>query len=231
MVGQHLHGGAVLAAVGHDDVRVPLAGLHKGLVHGFDRGEVLVDDAVQRAAPLFDVPQDAAEDALIGVSVHINFVVEQLAQLRLHKGQDALHDEDGGGLDVLYLVAAVVVGVIVHRAVDGTARFQLLQVVDQQGVVKGIRVVVVQLAAFLKRQLVVALVIAVVGDEADFILPKPFFQPQGQRGLAAAGPAGNADDQIFHTPNILLRPDFGGKKCRNKVYYLLVAMIPHFGCF
>ena len=200
MVRKHLHGGAVLAAVGHDDVRVPLTGLHKGLVHGFDRGEVLVDDAVQRAAPLFDVPQDAAEDALIGVGIHINFVVEQLAQLRLHKGQDALHDEDGGGLDVLYLVAAVVVGVIVHRAVDGAACFQLLQVVDQQGVIKGVRVVVVQFAALLKRQLVVALVIAVVGDEADFILPKPLFQPQGQRGLAAAGPAGNADDQIFHTP-------------------------------
>ena len=135
-------------------------------------------------------PQDAAEDALIGVGIYINFVVEQLAQLRLHKGQDALHDEDGGGLDVLYLIAAVVVGVIVHRAVDGAACFQLLQVVDQQGVIKGIRVVVVQFAALLKRQLVVALVIAVVGDEADFILPKPLFQPQGQRGLAAAGPAG-----------------------------------------
>ena len=104
-------GGAVLAAVGDDDVGVALAGLHKGFVHGLDRGAVLGDDAVQRAAALLDVPQDAAEDALIGVGVHIDLVVEQLAKLRLGQGQDALHDEDGGRLDVLHLAAAVVVGV------------------------------------------------------------------------------------------------------------------------
>ena len=128
-----------------------------------------------------------------------------VAQLRLHKGQDALHDEDGGRFDVLYLVAAVVVGVVVHRAVDGAACLQLLQVVDEQGVVEGVRVVVVQLAALFKGQLVVALVVAVVGDEAHLVLPKPLLQPQGQCGLAAAGTACNADDQIVHAPNILLR--------------------------
>ena len=162
VVGQHLHGGAVLAAVGHDDVRVPLAGLHKGLVHGFDRGEVLVDDAVQRAAPLFDVPQDAAEDALIGVGIYINFVVEQLAQLRLHKGQDALHDEHRGRFNVLHFVTAVVVGVVVYGAVDGTAGLELLQVVDEQGIVESVRVVVVQLAALFKGQVVVALIVCLL---------------------------------------------------------------------
>ena len=74
VVGQHLDGGAVLAAVGDDDVGVALAGLHKGFVHGLDRGAVLGDDAVQRAAALLDVPQDAAEDALIGVGVHIDIL-------------------------------------------------------------------------------------------------------------------------------------------------------------
>ena len=113
----------------------------------------------------------------------------------------------GGGLDVLYLVAAVVVGVIVHRAVDGTACFQLLQVVDQQGVIKGVRVVVVQFAALLKRQLVVALVIAVVGDQAHFILAKTLLQPQSKGGLAAAGAACNANDQIIHRgPSCIILP-------------------------
>ena len=74
MVGQHLDGGAVLAAVGDDDVRIALAGLDEGLVHGLDRGAVLGDDAVQRAAPLFDVPQDAAEDPLVRVGVYIDLV-------------------------------------------------------------------------------------------------------------------------------------------------------------
>ena len=125
-MGQHLDGGGVLAAVGDDDVRVPLAGLNESLVHGLDGGEVLVDDAVEGAAALLDVPHQTAQDALIGISVHENFVVEHGAQLRLHEGEDAFHDEDGGRFDVLDLVAAVVVGVVVHRAVDGAACLQLL---------------------------------------------------------------------------------------------------------
>ena len=130
MVGQHLDGGGVFAAVGHDDVGVALAGLHKGLVHGLDRGQVLVDDAVQAAAALLHVPHKTAQDALVGVGVHKNFVVEHGAQLRLHKGQNAFHDQHRCRFDVLGLVAAVVIGVVVHRAVDGAAGLQLLQMVE-----------------------------------------------------------------------------------------------------
>ena len=85
-----------------------------------------MDDAVEGAAALLDVPHQTAQDALVGVGVHEDLIVEHGAQLRLHEGQDALHDEDGGRLDVLHLVAAVVVSVVVHRAVDGAAGFQLL---------------------------------------------------------------------------------------------------------
>ena len=80
VVDQHFQSGAVLAAVGDDDVGVAFAGLHKGLVHGLDGGQVLGDDAVQTAATLLDVPQDAAQDALVGVGVHKDLVVEQLQQ-------------------------------------------------------------------------------------------------------------------------------------------------------
>ena len=206
-MGQHLHRSGVLAAVGHNDVCVALAGLYKGLVHGLDGGQVLIDDAVQTAAPLLHIPHQTAQDALVGVGVHIDLVVEQGAQLRLHKGQDAFHDQHRCGLDVLHLVAAVVVGVVVHRAVDGAACLQLLQMVDQQSVVKSIRMVVVQLAALLKRQLVVALVIAVVGDQAHFILAKTLLQPQSKGGLAAAGAACNANDQIIHRgPSCIILP-------------------------
>ena len=115
-------------------------------------GLTLGDDAVQRAAPLLDIPQDAAEDPLVRVGVYIDLVIEQAAQLRLSQGQNALHDEDGGGLNMLHLAAAVVVSVIVHGAVDGAARFQLLQVLDEQVVVERVRVVIVQLAALCKLQ-------------------------------------------------------------------------------
>ena len=87
MVGQHLDGGAVFTAIGDDDIGVALAGFHKSLVHGLDSGAVLGDDAVQRAAPLLDIPQDAAEDPLVSVGVYIDFVIEQAAQLRLSQGR------------------------------------------------------------------------------------------------------------------------------------------------
>ena len=167
-------------------------------MHGLDSGAVLGDDAVQRAAPLLDIPQDAAEDPLVRVGVYIDLVIEQAAQLRFSQGQNALHDEDGGGLDMLHLAAAVVVGVIVHGAVDGAARLQLLQVLDEQVVVERVRVVIVQLAALCKGQFIVALVVAVVGDQTHLVLPEPLLEPVSQRGLAAARAACDADDQIVH---------------------------------
>ena len=82
-MGQHLHRSGVLAAVGYNDVCVALAGFHKSLVHGLDGGQVLIDDAVQTAAPLLHIPHQTAQDALVGVGVHIDLIVEQGAQLRL----------------------------------------------------------------------------------------------------------------------------------------------------
>ena len=113
-------------------------------------------------------------------------------------------------------------------AVDGAARLQLLQMVDEQGVVEGIGVVVVELAALGKGELIVALIIAVVGDEAHLVLPKQLLQPKGQGGLAAARAARDANDQVVHTPNILLRSDSGRKNRPNGVYCLIRGIIPHF---
>ena len=101
---------------------------------------------------------------------------------------------------MLHLAAAVVVGVVVNRAVDGAARLQLTQMLDEQVIIKGIWMVVVQLAALLKRQIVVALIVAVMGDEAHLVLPETLLEPESQRGLAAARTARNADDQIVHVP-------------------------------
>jgi hypothetical protein len=109
------------------------------------------------------------------------------------------------------------VGVIVHRAVDGAACLQLLQVVDEQCVVEGVRVVVVQLAALFKGQLVVTLVVAVVGDQPHLVLPKALLQPQRKGGLAAARAARNANDQVVHDANSFCTKSAGfcGKTGRN----------------
>ena len=186
-------------------------------MHRLDRGKVLVDHAVQAAPALLYIPQNAPQDALVRVRVHKDLVVEQGAQLRLYKGQNALYDQHRGGLDVLHLVAAVVVGVIVHRAVDGASGLQFLQMVDEQCVVEGVRVVVIQLAALFKGQLIVALVVAIVGDQPHLVLPKALLQPQCKGGLAAARAARDANDQVVHNANSFCTKSAGfcGKTGRN----------------
>lgn len=148
----------------------------------------------------------------------------------LYQRQDALNDEDGCRLDVLDFIAAVVVAVIVNRAVDGIACLQFLEMLNEKIVVKSIRMVVVQLAAFLKGQLVVALVVAVVRDETHLVLAKTILQPESQRGFSAARAACNADDEIVH--NFKFLPN--AIDVENPVpmrYTCLVDIIPHFSSF
>ena len=65
---QHVHRHEIVPALGDDDVRVPLGGLDVHLVHGLDRGQILVHHGLKGAAPFLHVPQAAAEDADVSVS-------------------------------------------------------------------------------------------------------------------------------------------------------------------
>ena len=67
---QQLQRHQVMPALRDDQVGLALARLDELLVHRFDSGQVLVDNAVQRAPALLDVADDAAQDAHIGVGVH-----------------------------------------------------------------------------------------------------------------------------------------------------------------
>ena len=59
----HVQGHQVVAALQNDDVREALGGLNELLVHGLDRGEVLLHHRIQIPPPLLHVPEDAAENA------------------------------------------------------------------------------------------------------------------------------------------------------------------------
>lgn len=76
---QHIHGHEVVAALGDDYVRVALGGLNVHLMHGLDRGEVLVHDGFEAAAPVAHVADYSAEDALVGVRIDEDLDVQQLA--------------------------------------------------------------------------------------------------------------------------------------------------------
>ena len=72
---EHIQRDKIVATLQHDDIRPALAGLHILLVHRLYRGEVLLHHRFQRAAALPYIPQDAAQDALIGIGIHKDFVI------------------------------------------------------------------------------------------------------------------------------------------------------------
>ena len=76
----HVQGDPVLAPLGHDDVGPTFGGFDELQMHGAHRTLVLVEDADQRAAPLFDVPADAAQQAHVGVGVDVDLEVQEISQ-------------------------------------------------------------------------------------------------------------------------------------------------------
>ena len=61
-VDDHFQRNEVFAALGDNEICVFLAGLHELLMHGLDRGEILLDDRIDGASALFHIPADAAAE-------------------------------------------------------------------------------------------------------------------------------------------------------------------------
>ena len=127
----HIQRHQVLAALRHHQIGMLLAGLHKLLMHGLDRGQILFNDRFHGPAPLFHIPFDTAAQAYIGVSIHKDPDIHQIAQRLILKNQNTLHQDDPVGFDFGDCIAAVVAGIVIDRTVDGTALLQQLQMLDR----------------------------------------------------------------------------------------------------
>ena len=78
----------VLTALGDDDVRVFLAGLHVELVHGLNGGRYWsMTESMLR--PRFDVPPDPAAQAHVGVGVDEDADVHLVAERLVDEDHDA----------------------------------------------------------------------------------------------------------------------------------------------
>ena len=196
----HVQGHQVVAALQHHDVRVLPGGLHILLMHGLHSGEILGDHGLERPAPLLHIPQGPAEDPLVRVRLHKDLDVEHIPQSGVLEDQNALHNDDLGGLDLHGLVGAVVLHKGVDGALDGASGLQLLQVADQQVRVKGVGVVIVHLGPLLIGPAHLALVIAVMADDGH-VFAEVFLQMPGQSGLSGAGASRNPDQDGVHVPD------------------------------
>ncbi len=199
----HLHGHLIVAALGDDNIRIALAGLHELLVHGLDRVQVLIDHALQAAPPIPHVPHNPAQDAHIRIRIHKDLDVHLLAQLAALENQNALHDDHPGRVNGNGLVRAVMNGIVIHRTENRPALLQLPHRLNQQIRVKGVGVVVVQLCPLLIGHVVMGLIVIVMIDYRN-IAAEFTDQPFGNGGFAAAGTAGDSDhNNIAHRSALL----------------------------
>jgi hypothetical protein len=107
---------AVQAALGDDHVGVALARLDEPLVRGAHLVEVLLDHELGCATPLGDVPTKSPDQPDVGGGVDEDLEVEPFAQGPVPEHEDAVDDDDPRRFDHADLGAAVVLGVVVHRA-------------------------------------------------------------------------------------------------------------------
>ena len=106
----------------------------------------------------------AAHEPDVGVGVDEDLDVDLRAQPLVDEHEDALDDDDGGGLDAAGLAAARVLAIVVLGHVDGAARAQRHEVRREELVLDGVGVVVVDVLALGARQ---RRPIAVVGVRFD----------------------------------------------------------------
>lgn len=157
----------IIAAAVEDNVGEGLRRFDVEVVHGLDGGEVLVDDALEASAALADVARDAAQDALVGVGFDVDLDVEEISEACVLENQDALDDDDAARPDGDGLFRARVLREVVGRAGDSPSGAQFLEVMDEEVCVERVRVVVVDGAPLLEREIVVRLVVVVVIDDGD----------------------------------------------------------------
>ena len=108
------------------------------------------------------------------------------------KNQDALNQNNFPRLDQNGLLAARIRRVVVDRALDRSAGLELLEMLIHHLRVEGVGMVVVDLAAFLDRQLLIGAVIVIMAQNRHIAL-KAGDQILHQRRFAAAAAAGDAD--------------------------------------
>jgi hypothetical protein len=162
-------------------------------VHRPDRGVVLIAHRGEAAAALLEVAADAAHQPDVGVGVDEDLDVELIADRGLDEDQDALDQNQRRRLDVAGLGPAGVGDEVVDRHVDRVAGLELGQVLGEERAVEGRRMVVVDLGAGGRRQVALVLVVRVMIDDRAATGRDRGGQLGGDRRLAGAGAAGDAD--------------------------------------
>src|SRR5579859_4842777 len=137
-----------IAVVLEDEVGVGLGGLDVLLVHAADGDEILVDEGFDGAAAFADVAAGAAEAAQVHGGVDINLEVHQGAGAGIPQGEQTFEENYGSGRNDLHVGSAGVGLEVVDGFLDGFAGQQAMEVHEDQVVLDGGGLVVIESGAF-----------------------------------------------------------------------------------
>lgn len=194
----HLDSDGVVAAARHNDVGVALAGLDEFQVHRLHGRQVLLDDLRERPLPLHQVALKAANQANVGIRVDKHLHVEQRANPRVRQNQNAIHHDDIRASDVCCSRTASVRGEIVLGFLDRSSVRQGAHVLPQELPVDRVRVVEVDLAALVHREMRLTVVVGVHVNERHRRGAQRAGDVARDRGLARARPSGDSDQEWLH---------------------------------
>ena len=140
-----------MTTFGNNYVGEPLRWFDELHVHRAHRGEILLDYRVERAAALGDVPLQAANEAHVVRRVDENFDVHLFEQARLGKNQNPFDDHNRFWFDGSSRGQPRVRAKVVYGKLNRLARAQFLQMVGQQLVIDGVRMIEVRHVPIVQR--------------------------------------------------------------------------------
>lgn len=194
-VDDDLDGHAIVAAFRDDQVGKATCRLDEGLVHRANGLVVLLADLVERPAALLHVAPDPPQDADIGWRVDEELDVEAIDQPAILEEEDPLDDDNRRRRHRCVARRPPVRDEIVVRPLDAPPSQQRVEVLDQQGVVETVWMVVVDAGALLGRQIGAVAVVGVVLDVDDVFAAKLGDDGARDGGLSRAGSARDSDHQ------------------------------------
>ncbi len=185
--------GVGVASTGEDDIGIFLGWLDIPLVHGLDRCEVLLHDIGQGAAALAHIAVSAAQNALVGIGIDVNLEVDEGTKVIEVVEQDAVDDEDVGGIKVDGNGVAGMGFEVVDRVVDALPGAKSADMGDHERHIQCLGRVEVELLAFLEGQRLMREIVAVATQCRDMSAVQGL-KIIRKRGFSRAAAAGDTDD-------------------------------------
>src|SRR5437870_6542457 len=158
-----------MTTLGDDDVGKALRWLDELHVHRPHRRYVLLDHRVERAATLGYVAAESTNKANVIGSIDEDFDVHLFKQTRLSKNQNTFDNDNRFRRDWRGVGQARVRAKIVDGKLDRLACVQLLQMIDKELVINGIRMIEVCRVAIIQRHVLQIAIIKILLNEYDFV--------------------------------------------------------------